>query len=123
MQWQNVSDIKAGYHFLFTAVIERALSDLNGIGPICSGTSKKKNRENIEQAMAFILSETCEAYCLELKIDYERIKKEAVGFYQRIIAKTDQITVRKKYTRRAEKYLKRVHVRKVTGKRRITSGR
>jgi len=99
-----------------TAVIERALADIKGVGLKC----KKKEKD---QAMAFILSETCEAYCLELMIDYERIRKEAVGFYQRFIASTDQITVRKKYTRRAAKHFERVPVRKAAGKRRITSGR
>ena len=106
--------ITAAYHSLIAAVIDRAIDDLKGIGPKC----KKKEKD---RAMAFVLSDTCEAYCLELMIDYERIRKEAVVFYQRLIAETDKITVRRKYTKRATKHFERVQVRKVIGKRRIAT--
>jgi hypothetical protein len=116
MQELQNSKLADAYRLLMTAVIERALADIKGVGLRC----KKKEKD---QDMAFILSETCEAYCLELMIDYERVRKEAVGFYQRFIASTDQITIRKKYTKRSSKHLERVQIRKVAGKRRITIGR
>jgi hypothetical protein len=33
----------------------------------------------MDQAMAFILSDACESYCLELGINYETICEKAVG--------------------------------------------
>jgi hypothetical protein len=102
--------------FLAASVIERALADLRGNGP-------KGTLHDTDYAMAFILSETCEAWCLELKIDYERIREKAVGLYQRIIAETDQETGRKKRAGKPAESIKGVPVRKVTGKRRIATGR
>jgi len=64
------------------AVIEVALDDLKGSG---YGYHKKDSY----QAMNFILSDTCEAYCLELKIDYESIREKADVLYRRFIAKND----------------------------------
>jgi hypothetical protein len=104
------------YRSLTAAVIERAIDDLRGNGP-------KGTLHDTDYAMAFILSETCEAWCLELKIDYERIREKAVGLYQRIIAETDQETGRKKRARKPAESIKCVPVRKVTGKRRIATGR
>jgi hypothetical protein len=104
------------YRSLIAAVIGRAIDDLKGIGPEC-------RNEDADQAMAFILSDRCEGWCLELKIDYERIREIAVGLYQRIIAKTDQETVRKKRRGRPPKHLKGVQIRQSPGKRRIASGR
>jgi hypothetical protein len=100
------------YRFLAASVIERAMADLKGIGPKCREAER-------DRAMAYILSETCEAWCLELKIDYERIREKAVGLYQRIIAETG----RKKRARRPAESIKGVPVRKVTGKRRIATDR
>jgi hypothetical protein len=85
------------YRFLAASVIERALADLKGIGPKCASW-------DTDYAMTFILSECCEAWCLELKIDYERIRKEAVGLYQRFIAKTDKETGKKKRARKPKNY-------------------
>jgi hypothetical protein len=104
------------YRFLMAAVIDRAIDDLRGKGPECP-------RKEVDNAMAFILSETCEAYCLELKIDCERVRKKAVGFYQRFIAKNDKETAKIKRARKPAKPLKRVQVRKIAGKRRIGTGR
>ena len=83
--------ITAAYHSLIAAVIDRAIADLKGIGPKC----KKKEKD---RAMAFVLSDTCEAYCLELDIDYRTIREKAVTLYQKIIMKEEP--PRKQYTRR-----------------------
>jgi hypothetical protein len=74
--------ITVAYHSLIAAVINRAIDDLKGIGPKC----RKRERD---QAMAFVLSETCEAYCLELEIDYGTIREKAVTLYKKIIAVYD----------------------------------
>ena len=68
------------FHSLLAAVISRAIEDLKEAGPRCG--SKEPDR-----AMAFILSETCEAYCLELQIDYEAIREKAAALYRLILKK------------------------------------
>lgn len=73
------------------SIIEKALTDLQGIGYGC-GTRHKYS------AMEFILSETCEVYCLELKIDYETIKEKAVKLYN--IAAVDNTTEKKAVNKR-----------------------
>jgi hypothetical protein len=108
------------YRFLMASVIERAMADLKNIEANRGLKCRVKEKDH---AMAFFLSGTCEAYCLELKIDYERIREKAAGLYQRIIAETDQITAKRKRARKPAKPVGRVQIRKVTGKRRITSGR
>jgi hypothetical protein len=40
--------------------------------------------------MAFILSDTCEGYCLELGIDHEAVKEKAAALYQKIIGSDDK---------------------------------
>jgi hypothetical protein len=72
MQWQNLI---ACCHSLIAAVINRAIDDLKD--PNC-------RRAEIDRAMAFILSDTCERYCLELEIDYEAVRKKAAGLYQKL---------------------------------------
>ena len=104
------------YRFLVAAVIDRAIDDLKGTGLKCRAKEK-------DQAMAFILSDTCEAWCLELKIDYERIREKAAGLYRRIIAETDQETGRKKRVGKPAILLKGVQIRKADGKRRIATDR
>jgi hypothetical protein len=74
------------------SMIDRAIDDLRGNGP-------KGTIHDTDYAMAFILSETCEVYCLELKIEYERIREKAVGLYQRFIAKKDKKAIKKKCAR------------------------
>ena len=66
------------YHSLLAAVISRAIEDLKEAGPRCG-------RNEPDRAMAFILSETCEAYCLELEIDCKTVREKAAGLYRRII--------------------------------------
>ena len=102
------------------AVIERAIDDLKGIGPDCHKNCHKKETD---YAMAFILSDTCETWCFELKIDYERIREKAVELYQRFIAKNDILPARKKRARKPAKHLKGVQLRQSPGKRRIATGR
>jgi len=72
--------VTAAYQCLIAAVIERAIADLKGISPRCG-------RKDTDRAMAFILSDTCEAYCLELAIDYETIRDKGAELYKKIIAK------------------------------------
>jgi hypothetical protein len=80
MQWQSIT---AAYHSLITAVIERAIADLKQAGPRCS-------RKEPDRAMAFILSDDCEAYCLELEIDCKTIREKAAALYRIIIAKEEK---------------------------------
>jgi hypothetical protein len=68
------------FHSLIAAVIGRAIEDLKGADPRCP-------KKEPDRAMAFILSETCEAYCLELGIDYEAVREKAAALYRRIIAR------------------------------------
>ena len=106
------------YRFLMASVIERAIDDLKDIGH-----GLKCRKVEMDEAMAFILSDTCKAWCLELKIDYERIREKAVELYQRFIAKNDILPAKKKRATRPVKPIERVQVRKTTGKRRIATGR
>jgi hypothetical protein len=92
------------YRFLMASIIDRAIDDLRRKGPKCM-------LREMDYAMMFILSETCEAYCLELKIDYERIREKAVGLYQRFIAENDQETTKRKRTGRPPKRFKRENIR------------
>jgi hypothetical protein len=77
MPWQNIT---AAYHSLIVAVIERAIDDLKGTGPRCG-------RKETDRAMAFILSDTCEAYCLELEIDIKAVREKAAALYRKVIVK------------------------------------
>jgi hypothetical protein len=75
--------ISAAYHSLIAAVINRAVDDLKGIGPPC-------REKEIDRAMAFVLSDRCEAYCLELGIDCKTIREKAAALYRQIIAKEEK---------------------------------
>ena len=75
--------ITAAYRSLIAAVIDRAIADLKETGPRC-------RRIETDRAMAFILSDDCEAYCLELEIDCEAIREKAAALYQKIIAKEEK---------------------------------
>ena len=112
---QNRKQAEA-YKLLIAAVIDRAIDDLCGDGP-------KGNRKDTDYAMAFILSETCEAWCMELETDYERIREKAVALYQRFIAKNDRITAKKKRAGKPAKLIKGVALRKSSRKPRIATGR
>jgi len=76
-----VSDVEA-YHALLSAIINRAIDDVQGIGPSCHGT-------DTDRAMAFINSEYCEGFCLELGIDYETVKKKGAVLYQCFLNKVN----------------------------------
>jgi hypothetical protein len=58
----------AAYHNLIAAVIKNAIAGLEGANP--------------DPAMAFFLSETCEVYCAECRIDYARLRDRAAGIYR-----------------------------------------
>jgi hypothetical protein len=75
--------ITAAYRALIAAVIDCAIDDLKGKGLLC-------RKIDTDRAMAFILSDVCEAYCLELGIDYEAIREKAAALYRKIIAKENQ---------------------------------
>jgi len=66
------------YRALLAAVINRAMDDLKGAEPYCSA-------KETDRAMAFVLSENCEAWCLELDIDYEAVKEKAAALYRRFL--------------------------------------
>ena len=74
MQRQSIT---ACYHSLVAAIVGRAIDDLKGADPNCRRADK-------DRAMAFILSNTCEAYCLELEIDYIAVKEKAASLYQKL---------------------------------------
>ena len=79
MELQSVTN---AYHSLIAAIIERAIADLK----VPEIRSVRCVKDDIDQAMAFILSDTCEAYCLELEIDIEAIREKAAALYRKIIA-------------------------------------
>jgi len=70
--------ITTAYHSLIAAVIDRAIADLKGAGAKCY-------KIETDKAMAFILSETCELYCMELEMDYMTLREKAANLYQKII--------------------------------------
>jgi hypothetical protein len=79
------------FHSLIAAVIDRAILDLKRTGPKC-------HPKEIDQAMAFILSDCCEGWCLELEIDYRTIRETAAGLYRRAIE--TETTKPRKYRKR-----------------------
>ena len=66
------------YRSLLAAVINRAIEDLKETG-------QRMARKEPDRAMAFILSETCETYCLYMDINYEAVKERAAALYRRVI--------------------------------------
>jgi hypothetical protein len=66
---------KDGFRALMAAVINRAIDDLR------EHTTLRPSGKDRDRAMAFILGEDCEAYCLELGIDYEAVKELAAALY------------------------------------------
>jgi hypothetical protein len=92
------------------AMIIRAIDDIKGVGP------KSRRQAEPDHAMTFILSETCEAYCLELQVDYEAICEKAAALYQRIVGKESQEYSGKKRSGRPPVRFKRVHIRQSPGK-------
>jgi hypothetical protein len=76
----QVHSITACYHSLLAAVINRAIGDLKGTELYCS-------RKEKDRAMTFILSGKCEAWCLELDVDYKAVREKAEALYRRIAGK------------------------------------
>jgi len=74
------------YHSLIAAIIERAIADLKE--PEIQ--SARCVKDDIDQAMAFILSDDCEYYCLELEIDCGAIREKAAALYRKVIAKKEK---------------------------------
>jgi hypothetical protein len=63
------------------AVITRAMEDLRGV----SAMAMKSSRNDIDGAMSFFNGPDCEAFCLELGIDYEELREEARELYRAYI--------------------------------------
>jgi len=97
------------YRALMSAVIDRAIDDLKGIGLHCG--KKEKDR-----AMAFILSDTCEAYCLELEIDIEAVREKAAALYRRVIEGEAPKTAGKNRPGRPPKEIRHICTRQSPGK-------
>ena len=83
----------AGFRSLLAAVIDRALGDLKGAGPPC-------RKVETDRAMAYILSDTCEAWCLELDIDYRTVRKKAAALYRLVLDKEQGIKPHRAYRKR-----------------------
>jgi hypothetical protein len=73
----------AGFRALMAAVITRAMDDLNSTDPRLRAVER-------DRAMEFILGEDCEAFCLELAIDYEAVRERAVALYRRFLERKDR---------------------------------
>ena len=106
MQGHSKAD---GYRALMGAVIARAIDDLKEIGPPC-------RKAETDLAMAFVLSGDCEAFCLELGVDYETVKGKAAALYRRIIGKEGREYGGKNRPGRPPIGLKRVRIRQSPGK-------
>ena len=65
------------FRVLMAAVIGRAMLDIRGI--LSPG---KPRRRDWEEAMAFILGPDCDAWCLELGIDYRALRDRAAAPYR-----------------------------------------
>jgi hypothetical protein len=99
MQGQRIT---AAYHSLIAAVINRAIEDLKEAGPRC-------RKIETDRAMAFILSDDCEDYCLELGVGYEVVREKAAALYRKIIAKKAPETALKNRLKRPANGLRRVN--------------
>jgi hypothetical protein len=74
-----------GFRALLAAVIDRAIGDLKGAGPPC-------RKIETDRAMAFILSDTCEAYCLELGMDCQTVREKAAALYRQCLEREEPET-------------------------------
>jgi hypothetical protein len=61
----------AAYRFLIAAVLKNAIAGLAGDAP--------------DTAMAFFLSETCEAYCAECGVNYAVLLARAADIYRGVL--------------------------------------
>lgn len=104
------------YRELMAAVIARAIDDLKGIGPPCRKTET-------DLAMEFVLGEDCEAWCLEIGVNCETVRKKAAVLYRRIVANEAKESGGKKRPGRPLTGLKSVRTRQSPGKRRIATDR
>ena len=109
------NDPPFGFLSLLAAVIERAMLDLKGHGSRC-------RKIETDRAMAFILSEECEAWCLELKIDHEVIKEKAVELYRSVLEK-EPFTALQKRGRKPINIKRHIRIRQSPVKRRIGNDR
>jgi len=66
---------------LLSAIIQRAIDDIKGI------KADSRRKAEPDNAMAFILSETCEGYCLFLDLNYEALQERASEYYKQLLTK------------------------------------
>jgi hypothetical protein len=65
---------------IMAAVINRALADLK----------KNRIRDHVkDEAMAWINSPECEAYCYTLDVDYSAVREQAAALYRRFLEKAE----------------------------------
>lgn len=98
MQEQNKP---AGFKALIAAVIDRAILDLKG----------SDRQGGADHAMAFILGEYCEAFCLDLGINYEALREKAGALYRRVIAREEPEQRRAGRPRKTLNRSRRTHTR------------
>jgi hypothetical protein len=65
------------------SVICRALLDLGKARTVIRTSPQVR-----DEAWSFILGEDCEAWCLELGIDYKAVKERAASLYRRFLEKS-----------------------------------
>jgi hypothetical protein len=85
MQTQKQHDIGDSFRGLAAAVISRALADIAG-GKVAI-TASGQNRD---EAMAWINSPHCEAFCYAIDTDYRSVKEKAVALYRRFLEREDR---------------------------------
>jgi hypothetical protein len=77
--------------------------------PYCRRNKPRCRKIETDRAMAFILSDTCEAYCLELGVGYEAIREISAALYRKIIAKKAPETALKNRLKRPLNGLRQKH--------------
>jgi hypothetical protein len=83
MQTQKQHSIGNSFLNLAAAVINRSLADLEGIA-----ATRASNRDR-DEAMSWINSHECEAYCLVLDADYRTIRERAAALYRRFLEEAE----------------------------------
>jgi len=61
----------ACYHYLIGAIIGQAVDDIKGTFPL--------SRTEKDRAMAFIMSDVCEAYCWIIGLDCKTLREKAAA--------------------------------------------
>jgi hypothetical protein len=104
----QVHSITAAYHSLLAAIINRAIEDLKENRP-------RRGKNESDHAMIFIMSGKCEAWCLELDVDYKAVREKAEALYRRITGKEATGPAGEKRSGRPANGLRRVNTRQSPG--------